>query len=259
MQRDGRLARSRRAAHDDETARRLGDQLELIRVDETGDVGQVLVGPHRHAVRRGPQRAIAAAVDLIHPQRRSLAALQPRRRARCLLPVAVGGAAERPLGRVDPLQGAVAHRDGAAHRHRAGAGAAGDLLVVFVTLLVAIEQARDGGVAPVDDADAAGDERRLAEADIPLAVLLAQAEMAEIGRLAAPRAADPAQRGAASPAPPGGCTRAAPRRDRRRRVRTGAVRAAARARPARWSPKRRNLLDSRRSLAAPRRATRALP
>src|SRR5690606_23743714 len=54
------------------------------------------------------------------------------------------------------------------------------LLFVRVALLVAVEELRDGGVAPVDDAHAAPDAGRLAEADVAPPALLAQPQVREV-------------------------------------------------------------------------------
>jgi hypothetical protein len=56
VQRHGRLARARTALDHDDAARRLGDELELLLVDQRGDLRQRLVGARRAVV--DPERAL---------------------------------------------------------------------------------------------------------------------------------------------------------------------------------------------------------
>src|SRR5690606_19655638 len=89
------------------------------------------------------------------------------------------------LGRVDALEHAAADRHRAPRVDRARDGAARELLLVRLALAIAVEELRDGRVAPVDDAHAAADARRAAEADVALAAVLDEAHVREVRRAAA--------------------------------------------------------------------------
>ena len=164
-----------------------------------------------------------------------------------------------PCGDGDPAQLGVDDGDGAARHHLALDQPVAQPLLVGVALLVAIEEARHGRVAPVDDLHAAArfDEAARADQDVAALAALLQAQVPEVGRLAidgrrvalaalaatAPRSGASAR--GSSPGP-----RAWPRPGRRA------------ARSARWrrrpgcapcaAPRRRACAARRRGAAAPR-------
>ncbi len=206
MQADGGLAAAGRALHGDEARGRLRDQLELARVDERRDrrAGGGRGGGRRsrrgracRAWRAGgggrqPERAAVAGVGA-GDQRggRAVAGdLQPRLPGGDLAPGARAQIArEGPLRRGDPAQIGVDDGDRAARQHLALDQPIAEALLVGVPFFVAVEEARHGGVAPVDDLHAAARLDEAARADqhvAPLAVLF-EAQVAEVGRLAIDR------------------------------------------------------------------------
>jgi hypothetical protein len=88
---------------------------------------------------------------------------------------------------VDAAELGVGDADRATDEDAALEAAGVELLLVLVLLLVAVVEARDGGVAPVDDREAVAvvEEGALADQDVALAAGpgLAQAEVAEVGVL----------------------------------------------------------------------------
>src|SRR5262249_25576025 len=96
------------------------------------------------------------------------------------------GPAEGALRRRDPSQLGVDDPDPAPREHLALDEPVAEALLVGVAFLVAVEEPRDGGVAPVDDLHAAARLDVTPRADehvAPLAALL-EAQVAEVGRLA---------------------------------------------------------------------------
>ena len=95
-------------------------------------------------------------------------------------------ARERPLRGRDPAQIGVDDRDRAAREHLALDQLVAQPLLVGVAFLVAVEEARHGRVAPVDDLHAAArlDEAARADQDVAALAALLQAQVAEVGRLA---------------------------------------------------------------------------
>ena len=79
------------------------------------------------------------------------------------------------------LEQAVADAHHAARQDFTFAKASGELLFVVVALLVAVEDSRDGRVAPVDDAQAALDARGTTEEEIAIAGCLAQTQVRKVG------------------------------------------------------------------------------
>jgi hypothetical protein len=185
MERDRRLARAGRAADHHVAGGGAGDQVELLRVDQAGDVRQPLVRALGTALRVGTELPIVARVHGVDAQRHAFAAAQLRGFARGVPPAVRLRVVleERPLRRVDPLQVLLADRHRAPGFDRALVDAAGDVLFVVVALLVAVEELGDGRVAPVDDAQPVVEAGRLAEAELADVVALAQPEVGEVGRL----------------------------------------------------------------------------
>src|SRR6185295_18289653 len=112
--------------------------------------------------------------DVVRAERRALPAGQPRRLALESLPAVRRGVVELedPFRRFDAPELAIADRHRAPRQHDAFFHAAGDLLLVLLALAVAIEDARDGRVSPVDDRVALEETRRLADQDFLHARLL---------------------------------------------------------------------------------------
>src|SRR5262249_8068678 len=116
-------------------------------------------------------------------QRRALAAGESRARDLDLLPAGLPVLVdEHAFRRFDPLERAVADPHGAPRRDGAAARAPAELLLVLVALLVAVEDAADRRVPPVDDADARLDARRAAEAEIALLAVRLEPHVREVGR-----------------------------------------------------------------------------
>ena len=186
----------------------LRDQLELARVDERRDRREVPVGPAgavlvEAELAAGGGRGRAGARQRAWPRRRGLVRRGDQRGGRAvagdLQPRLPGGdlapgagaqiAREGPLRRGDPAQIGVDDGDRAARQHLAFHQPIAEALLVGVPFFVAVEEARDGGVAPVDDLHAAArlDEAARADQDVaPLAVLF-EAQVAEVGGLAIDR------------------------------------------------------------------------
>jgi hypothetical protein len=165
VQRDGRLAGARAALDQHDAGVRLGDQVELLLVDERGDLLEVLVGARLVVV------AVDAELTGGDPRRAADAALeQGLRRADGVVPAAAAVAHEGPLRGRHPAELGVHHADRAADEHAALEAAGVELLLVLVLLLVAVVEARDWGVAPVDDRQAVAvvEEGALADQDVAL-------------------------------------------------------------------------------------------
>ena len=182
-----RLTRAGGTADDDQAGRRAADQAELLRIDQSGDVRQVLVGALFRPEMRGPEAALLPLRGPVDLQGCALPARQARRLVLDALPLAGGVRLrdEDAFRCVDAGERAVADRDRAPCGDLSRTRAAGDVLLVLVALPVAVEDPRNGGVAPVDDRDAALDERALAETEIPLAAVFAQAQVPEVGAVEA--------------------------------------------------------------------------
>ena len=180
--------------------RRLGDELELARIDQRGDRRQVAIGAARArlvdaelAARRGgprrPRRSFGSRAPGGARRRRQRRGPVARDRQLRLLhgdlaPLPGAQVArERPLRRRHPAQLALEDRDRAPREDLALDQAIAQALLVAVALFVAIEEARHRRVPPVDDLHAAArlDEgARPDEHVAPLAVLL-QPQVAEVG------------------------------------------------------------------------------
>jgi hypothetical protein len=182
VQRHGGLARAGAALDDDDAARRLGDELELLLVDQRGDLGQRLVGPRGAVV--DAERALGAgggggARCLAH------AAVQDRRELTDRLhPGAARVLQVGALRRADPAEIAARDRYVAADLDDAFDPPTGDLLLVVVAFLVAVVDPRHRRVAPVDDLDVglAVDEAALADQDVLALAALAQPDVREVRR-----------------------------------------------------------------------------
>src|SRR5690606_20026707 len=111
VQRDGGLAGAGAALDDHQAGRRPGDELELLAVDEGGDLRQVLVGAQDRAVvdAEAPAPAVAAAAPAA-----GYRAGRRGRRARRLAVAALEGG-HRAAGRLAPAAARVAH-EGALRR-----------------------------------------------------------------------------------------------------------------------------------------------
>ena len=183
VQPDGRLAGAGAALDHREARRRARDELELPRVDERGDLREVLVlAPlDADAELAAGLRRLATLVLGGRSHRRELAALELRRVHRGPRP-ALLGAEVHALRRHDALELAAADDHRAAHGHHALEGLAAELLLVVVALLVAVVDPRDRGVAPVDDAHAAlgVDEGAVADEHISRTPALDEAHVPEI-------------------------------------------------------------------------------
>ena len=178
VQGHGGLAGAGGAADQQESPRRAAHELELRRVDERDDVGEVGVGA---AAPAGAEAAIDAGADVVGAKRGALAAAEPRRVGLDGVP-AVRGGLERPLGRLDAPEGRVADCDGPPRRQHAGAHPARDLLLERLALPVGVEEARDRRVPPVDDGRVAQEPRRLAEQHVLLAAVLHESHVGEVRR-----------------------------------------------------------------------------
>ncbi len=185
VQRDGGLAAPGAALDEDQAARRRGDEVELLAIDERGDLGEVLVGArHRPGVdaeplllsprghRRRPGR----------PRGDPLPALQHGPDvAGGLVPLAARVADEGALRTADPAQAPLHDRQVSPRGHETFEAAAALGLVVVVTLLVPVVDLRHRRVAPVDDGHAAAlDEAALADEDVALLRLLAVSALAAV-------------------------------------------------------------------------------
>ena len=172
---------------DDEAGDRPRDQLELRR-DRSGR--RCRAGACRRAggALRGRCRGGAAPLGVgvvaraaPRPRRRRGAAARARRARQPSAPA--GSRAKMPSGAStrSSAPSRIVHR--AARHDRAAARPPGDLLLVLVALLVAVEEARDRRVAPVDDAHAALDAASPCRADVALARRLrARRRCAKYGR-----------------------------------------------------------------------------
>jgi hypothetical protein len=184
MQGDGGLAGAGATLNHDDAARRLRDEIELLFVDQRGDLGQAFVGAHRGAVmnaelafdggrgRRGARGFAHAAVK------------HGRERADRFDPAARRVLQERALRRADAAQVALRNRDIAARFDDAIDAAAGDLFFVVVAFFVAVVDARDRRVSPIDDLHVRRpiDEAALADHHVAALLLLAQPHMREVRR-----------------------------------------------------------------------------
>jgi hypothetical protein len=70
----------------------------------------------------------------------------------------------------------------APHLEAAGHHPPAELLLVVLALLIAEEQLGDGGVAPIDDAQALLEPGRLADAQVQVPVRTLEPHVAEVGR-----------------------------------------------------------------------------
>ena len=164
MQGHRRFARARHAAHDDEAGVGAGDQLKLRGVNQGGDVGAVValgavVGEQRAALAPGELGVVLNAPG----------------------PVAGVVTQKHALGAVDALEVPPGDGERAAHRQLTLHHAVGELFSVLVALGVAVKELGDGGVSPVDDAQAVVGATGFAQEDVALTTRLTQADVGEVG------------------------------------------------------------------------------
>jgi len=182
MECDGRLARARATLDHDEAAARLRDQLELLLVDQRGDLGQRLLGA-RGAVMHAERALLARRDD--RPRRLAHAAVEDRRDLSDRLdPRAARRLEVRALRRADAAQVAARDRDVAPRFDDAFDAPPGDLLFVVVAFFVAVVDPRYRRVAPIDDLHVRRsiDEAALADHDVARLAALAQAHVREVRR-----------------------------------------------------------------------------
>lgn len=185
VQGDGGLAGARAPLEDHDAAVRRGDELELLRVDEGGDLLEVLVLAERLVVDHAEAARLKGHRGLMGRGRangHSGSALQGGHALVGEAQPSVAAPDERAGGPGDPAELAVddAHRaaglDHPLHR------APPEVLVVVVALFVAVVDARDGGVAPVDDVDRAArlDETAVADQHVAAALAVVELEVTEV-------------------------------------------------------------------------------
>ena len=178
-----RLARPRAPAHDETSGTGAADQLELIGIEQPRDVGKSLVGALREASRLGAEPAPASLRQAVGAQGRPLAPGEARRPRLDAAPDPIRtDPGPASLGRVDSFESAGSNRDRATRRDLAGHQPSRQLLLVGLALLVAVEEAGDRRVAPVDDAHAAADAGGSTEEDVALPARLAEPQVREVGR-----------------------------------------------------------------------------
>ena len=149
-------------------------------VDESGDIGQALVGAAPVAGQVGSEPALVALAGAMGTQRLTLAARHAGRLAACGTPAGIF-AGERAFRCVDALELTALDGDGAAGDDLPFDHAAAELLLVLLSLLVTVEDLADRSVPPIDDAHAVVDARGLAEEDVASAPVLLQAHVGEVG------------------------------------------------------------------------------
>jgi hypothetical protein len=176
---DGRLAAAR-AALDDHDAR-VGprDELELARIEQRGDLGQVAVflGRERRARAQRAAHVLGPHGLALAPRELHRAPLEPA-------PAALAPHEDALRGR-DAQQRALVDGDRAARQHRALDLALAEGLLVLRAFLVAVVELADGRVAPVDDAHARTRVHVRGAADEHVTIrtaALAEAQVAEVGR-----------------------------------------------------------------------------
>src|SRR5690554_5996897 len=147
---DGGLSATRAALDDDEPARRLRDELELLGVDERRDLGEAFI----LASVAFADAERAGLMKIFWPCRRALAALERIGARRRLGPLAIAPLHEDALRRLDALEHAALDRERALHEHLALDLARAEFLLIFIALFVAIIDSAHGRVAPIDDAHA---------------------------------------------------------------------------------------------------------
>ena len=179
VQRDGGLARAGATLDQHDPGLGPGDQLELLLVDQRGDLLQALVGPAEILV-------VDAESTSRHAHGRSAATGQGRSvLLRQLLPGPAPGLDPRALRRVDPAQLAAVDDQAAPNQHLALDVAVVELLLVLVVLVVAVVEPADRGVAPVDDREPVAVVEHGPLADQHVATLAAPAfldpQMTEVG------------------------------------------------------------------------------
>jgi hypothetical protein len=109
---------------------------------------------------------------------------QARRRPGEPLPLSghAGSRAERAFGCVDALERTARDLHDAPRLDAARHDPPAELLLVVFPLLIAEEQPRDGGVAPVHDAQALLEPGRLADAQVQVPVRALEPHVPEVGR-----------------------------------------------------------------------------
>jgi hypothetical protein len=182
VERHRRLARAGAALDHDDAAAGLRDQLELLLVDQRGDLGERLVGARDAVVHA--ELALGAgrghrARGLAHPAVEHRRDLPDRLHPRAARVLHIGA-----LRRADPAQVAAGDRDVAARLDHPLDAPAGDLLLVVVALLVPVVDPRHRRVAPVDDLDVRLpiDEAALADHHVARLAVLAQPHVREVRR-----------------------------------------------------------------------------
>ena len=230
MQPDRGLAAAGAALNHDQARVRPGDELELARIDERGDLAQVLV-LGRFVAEAEP----AGAMVLLGAQRRARAAGEAVAAHVGAPKAARSRAHEGALRRADAAQHAVGDGDAAAREDHARDLAIAEDLVVVVALFVAVVEPAHRRVAPVDDAHAAlgvevgaaSDEHLAPAASLPRAP--GARSRASAGQPGFPRPCGAGRRAPAG-APSAGRAAARPRGEPRRSGRGGRAGARRRSR-----------------------------
>jgi hypothetical protein len=183
VQTDGGLAAARPTLDDDDARTARGDDVELARIDQRRDLGQVAV-QRLAAGRRGTQHAArGAGSGVLAASERGLGQVGA-------LPRAMSARARPDALRAgDAQEHAVFDRQRAPRDDIALDVALAETLLVVAALRVTIEELAHGCVAPIDDVDARGgvNERRPPDEHVALhgaatGNALAQAQMAEVRR-----------------------------------------------------------------------------
>ncbi len=182
MQRDGGLARAGPAVDHHDARLGLGDQLELMAVDQASDGLEVLVQVRRVA-RTGAQQGLA---EIPRAKGCACPTLQCRRIQFHAMP-AVPCALKHAQMAVHTHQPSAQDQHGPMGAHHALHDAPTQLFLVLVSLPIGEVHAADGRVAPVDDGVA--HTRRqvglVADKQVQLPPPLFHAQMAKVGRLGA--------------------------------------------------------------------------
>ena len=135
------LARARCAANHEKTWAAMGNQFELLGIDQACDLGQPFVCPHTSIFVVRPQASSGALAKVEGPKRDALPSAHACAGRRCALP-SIGTAGIRrevSLRRLDTLQFTLLDTDRTPHRDDTDAFSAGDFFVVLVALTVAVE------------------------------------------------------------------------------------------------------------------------
>ena len=183
VERDRGLAGAGATLDHHDAGARLRDEVELFLIDQRRDLGKALVRAHLRAVVDAELALLAGRRDW--PRGLAHAAVEHRGHlADGLEPRALRIAQVRALRCADAAEVALRDRDVAANLDEPLDGAAGDLVLVVVAFLVAVVDARDRRVAPVDDLDVrlAVDEAALANHHVLGLAALFQLHVREVRR-----------------------------------------------------------------------------